>query len=155
MNVMDDRSRAGTLSVETVATADTPLPKGNDGTEICAICLDTIIDATEVSEGEDALFCEGKCQAWLNRRCACITKARFDRTSTSEAPFLCHDCEAEAQCDAIDSLQNEAAALRAEVVELKNALQEAENRAICLIDSMPKSSNPEPEQSTSWSTAVQ
>ena len=145
--VMDGRSRAGTLSVETVATADTPLPKGNDGTEICAICLDTIIDATEVSEGEDALFCD--------RRCACITKARFDRISTSEAPFLCHDCEAEAQCDAIDSLQNEAAALRAEVVELKNALQEAENRAICLTDSMPKSSNPEPEQSTSWSTAVQ
>ena len=80
-------SRVGTLSVETVATADTPLPRGNDGTEICAICLDTIIDATEVSEGEDALFCEGKCQAWLHRRCACITKARFDRISTSEAPF--------------------------------------------------------------------
>ena len=78
---------------------DTLLPKGNDGTEICAICLDIIIDATEVSEGEDALFCERKCQAWLHRRCACITKARFDRISTSEAPFLCHDCEAEAQCD--------------------------------------------------------
>ena len=97
--------------------------KNPSATCACAICLDAIVEATETSVGEEALFCEGHCQAWLHRRCAFITKARFVRISSSEVPFLCCYCQADTQHLATKLLQDEVAALRIEVAELRAALE--------------------------------
>ena len=44
-------------------------PVNSPGEEhiICPICLDPIIDATEDNEGQEAIFCESRCDAWLQR----------------------------------------------------------------------------------------
>ena len=120
-------------------------PSGNPtATCTCAICLDLIVEATETSMGDEALFCEGHCQVWLHRRCACVTKARFDCISSSEAPFLCHYCQGDAQRLWTKSLQNEVAALREEVSKLNDALQKAESKINC-------SSS---DKSTAWKNVV-
>ena len=129
--------------------------KNPSATCACAICLDAIVEATETSVGEEALFCEGHCQAWLHRRCAFITKARFVRISSSEAPFLCCYCQADTQHLATKLLQDEVAALRIEVAELKDTLQKAESRANCSTSDVRESPiSILPEQSTAWSNGV-
>jgi len=42
--------------------------KTNSSETLCSICENTIVEASETQQGEDALFCEGTCQAWVYRK---------------------------------------------------------------------------------------
>ena len=44
-----------------------------EGTK-CSICENIIAIASETDEGNDALFCEGFCQAWCHRKCIDLSK---------------------------------------------------------------------------------
>ena len=37
---------------------------------IFPVCLDCIIDATEHSDGQEAIFCESTCNTWIHQQCA-------------------------------------------------------------------------------------
>ena len=48
--------------------SNTPPPtttnKNKDSlTQVCPVCESNIVDSNELNEGEDAIFCEGECQA--------------------------------------------------------------------------------------------
>jgi len=58
--------------------------------EVCPMCLEPIVDASDQAEGHDAIFCEGDgCRAWHHRWCASVTKKRYALLSVSDAPFYC------------------------------------------------------------------
>ena len=51
-----------------MALSSTDNNTGSDSpAEICPMCCETILEATEDTEGQEALFCEGTCQKLLHR----------------------------------------------------------------------------------------
>ena len=90
---------------------------------VCPICINPIFDEVEDQHAQDAIFCDGKCQMWLHRWCASVTKERYNSLSGSDDPFLCPSCftaaqETEISClrECINTLKEELAALKAMVV---------------------------------------
>ena len=51
----------------------------------CPVCLDPIIEATDETNGQEAIFCENICNSWLHRQCAGL----YART---KGPFYCPHC---------------------------------------------------------------
>ena len=46
--------------------------------EVCPMCSEVIVEASEDTEGQDAIFCDGaECQVWHHRWCAGVTKRRY------------------------------------------------------------------------------
>ncbi len=44
--------------------------------EVCPMCSEAIVEASEDAEGHDAIFCAGAgCQVWYHRWCAGVTKS--------------------------------------------------------------------------------
>ena len=91
--------------------------------EVCDICCKHIEDATDESEGHDALFCEGECQCWLHRWCAGVSRKKFQQLTGSAEPFLCPACVSQKQQAVIEGLQGNIQALTAEVLELKATVE--------------------------------
>ena len=86
-NTQDMASENCTKEVEGEAEAEE-----QEEREVCPICCDEIDDATETSEGQEALFCEGTCQKWLHRWCAGVHKDSYASLALSGKPFLCPSC---------------------------------------------------------------
>ena len=57
---------------------------------VCPVCDIIIQEPTEDSQsaGDEAVFCEGKCEAWFHRKCAGLSKTAFLIASESECPFI-------------------------------------------------------------------
>ena len=72
--------------------------------ETCPICCETIVDAAENVEGQEALFCEGACQKWLHRWCTGVHKDSYAVLTSSEEPFVCPLCSLAEHCRLIKSL---------------------------------------------------
>ena len=106
---------------------DTKRPK--KGGE-CSICLDNIIDSG--AKRQEAIFCEGDCQAWLHRRCAGLTKQAFRFLSNSKTPFYCPHCHIRTQAAEIQNLKEELKKLTSELSQLKSPV------------SVPPTANPPP-----------
>ena len=87
-----------------------------------AVCEDTIREAKGRGKGQDAVFCDGSCHAWLHRHCAGLSRRRFEALANSEEAFLCPTCQREGQEGAITLLKDEVAALRAELLQLKDSV---------------------------------
>ena len=93
--------------------------------EVCPICLEPIVDASDQVEGHDAIFCEGDgCRAWYHRWCAGITKQRYALLSVSDAPFYCPCCVMEQQNKAIIALQDTVKTLTTQLSELQGKCAE-------------------------------
>ena len=57
-------------------------------------------------------LCEGRCQQWLHRCCAGLTKLSFESLSSESGnPFSCANCKMEAQSSQIAELQSAVADL--------------------------------------------
>ena len=50
----------------------------DDKCEVCIVCDCTILEASESTEGQDAVFCEGDCQGWIHRMCAGFSRPAFN-----------------------------------------------------------------------------
>ena len=80
----------------------------NSGSSVCCVCNCVIVEDTNESDGEDAIFCEG---SWLHRRCAGLSKPVFQHLSDSNKPFLCVYCLLSNQAVQIAKLQETLAQL--------------------------------------------
>ena len=60
--------------------------------EVCSICNKRIEERSARNKGEDAVFCEGKCQKWLHRHCAGLSQPCFKLINETDAPFTCVYC---------------------------------------------------------------
>ena len=93
----------------------------------CPICAKTVIDASESEEGDEAVFCEGECQCWLHRCCACLPKPEFDKLN-EEDPFYCPRCSILIQMKAIRELRDAVAILSTQVQDLQGVINDAGNK---------------------------
>ena len=61
---------------------------------ICPVCDEIVKEPSEDGKdpGDEALYCEGKCEAWYHRKCVGLSKCAYDLASESENPFYCLFC---------------------------------------------------------------
>ena len=83
------------------------------------MCCETIVEATEDTEGQEALFCEGTCQKWLHRWCAGVHKESYAALTLSVEPFMCPSCRLSEHCQLIKTLVETVESLKGEVQQLK------------------------------------
>jgi len=93
---------------------------------VCPICCNAIVDATETSEGEEALFCEGTCNKWLHRCCAGVHKDDYAVLATSSKPFFCPSCCLSEHRQLITTLIATVESLKDEIRELKKESEAAD-----------------------------
>jgi len=79
--------------------------KKNQRKEVCPICLEKIVDSTKTKTGQDAIFCEGACDAWLHRRCAGLSKPLCNTLEKSSDPFFCPHCQLKKYAGEIDKIK--------------------------------------------------
>ena len=96
--------------------------KTTESSEVCPICAEYIIDATDTHEGQEALFCEGTCQCWFHRWCAGVSQARYKLIRKSPEPFLCPTCTFDRKQAVIQDLQSNIQALTEEILQVKASL---------------------------------
>ena len=84
----------------------------------CLICDKNIRDN---KQGQESIFCEGKCQGWLHRTCACLSKKAFQAANVTTEPFYCQYCRCHNQEKEIARLQATVTALQTELSELKSS----------------------------------
>ena len=87
----------------------------------CPVCEEIIPDASKAEQVQDLIFCAGKCATWLHRQCAGLSVSAFKLLDNSEEPYLCPNCELDAQKIEMDDLKKQIADLRS-VVEQKVTL---------------------------------
>jgi len=107
--------RAGSVEPELTVEAEP------EHQAVCPICEQVIVDPSDEEDGEDSVFCDGECQCWLHRCCACLPKTAFEKLN-KQVPFYCPMCSSRIQTKAIDELRDTVAALSAQVQDLQTAL---------------------------------
>ena len=90
----------------------------NQGTK-CNICNKVIIDQSASHNGEDAIYCEGKCSSWLHRHCAGLSVSQFVHMSSASEPFYCVYCTLQKQAQEIDELKQTVKSLTSDITALK------------------------------------
>lgn len=131
-----------------------------ESNETCPICVKPVLDPDGESGGHDGLFCEGKCQVWIHRWCAGVTKERYDAISSTDDPFLCPTCSL-ANCQAtiatqsadISSLRLSINSLAEEVRELKSTVTSIQSQLQLAVRSNSPSQPAKPRDAarSTWS----
>ena len=95
-------------------------------TDPCAVLNLAIVDGRD-----EALFCEGKCQAWLYCGCVSVRSEQHRLLTASTEPFLCPTCGQEHNCNQaqISELKNTVEALKLELSQLKKAFSDLQDQA--------------------------
>ena len=84
----------------------------NPGPDTCPICNDLIQEARGNKKGQDAIFCDGSCQAWIHRRCASLNKCTFEKLAESSTEFFCPTCRLTTLEALVQDLQKQLRALQ-------------------------------------------
>ena len=64
--------------------------------EICFVCATIIREATTESEGDPALFCEGRHKRWAHTSCVGVSDVLYEGIQSCDTPWMCQDCSKEA-----------------------------------------------------------
>ena len=80
---------------------------------------EVIVDGSSSKKGQESIFCEGECSAWLHRCCARLSKTAFNAASRSKFFLLCPTCKL---------LANER-----DLMELRTRVDELENKLSVLL----------------------
>jgi len=85
----------------------------------CAVCDDKIVDGKD-----EALFCEGRCQLWMHRYCAGVSRSQFKSLGTStEMSYECATCFRESMAKRVQTLEDRVATILTEVSELQSVVK--------------------------------
>lgn len=122
--------------------------KENDPT-ICQVCCATITESSEGVVGEDAVFCEGDCKAWIHRKCLGMSILVYDKLSKCKDPYMCPHCTIFKQSNEITKLRNQVIDLTSELASMKTL----EQKVIDLEQKLSSVNEPS-SSSTSDSTAA-
>ena len=117
-----DMPRAKKRSANGLPVDSSTNEKTTGSSEVCPICAEHIIDATDTIEGQEALLCDGTCQCWFHRWCAGVSQAHYNLISKSPEPFLCPTCTFDRQQAVIQDLQSNVQALTEEILQVKASL---------------------------------
>ena len=81
----------------------------------CPVCTEEVIDGGGRKKGQESVFCDGRCQEWVHRQCAGLSKVAFQAVSNSEAQFRCPRCIIIQQAEEISALRTSVDALACDV----------------------------------------
>ncbi len=100
---------------------------------LCSICEKFILDDNKGQKGQDSIFCEGACQAWLHRGCTGLSKKKFLALKVSNESFSCVSCDLDVHSKELFTLSNDVKSLKEEFATLSQKLVESVNpTASCL-----------------------
>ena len=54
---------------------------------ICPVCDAVIVEDTDNETDDDAVFCEGICQAWIHQKCVSMSKVVYEKVGKSDDPY--------------------------------------------------------------------
>ena len=77
-----------------------------------------------MSPKDEALLCVGRCQQKVHRYCVSISEHHYRAQCKSRTPFLCPTCYRKQHEGEVNELKNTVEALRMEVSQLKELIQE-------------------------------
>ena len=119
-------------------TSDSSSPQAKDKKkkgECCPICLEQIVDANQKNRKcQDAIYCEGTCDAWLHRRCAGLSKTAFTLLQNTSTPFHFPHYQLKSYELIISNLKLNMATLEKKVTSLEEQLEAMKGPAPCLTD---------------------
>ena len=115
------------------------------------ICDETIKEPSKHRKGEDSIYYEGYCEAWIHRRCAGLSVTNFAALSDSgeDHTYFCLYCELHAQKAEMENLMSTITQLQTTLSELKRkldslrqtALQTSKPQALLLSNTSSKGTN--------------
>ena len=89
--------------------------------DICAVCDEPILEWSETSDGQEAIFCEGRCNAWMHRKCSGLSSTLFNILSNeSKEPYRCCHCIFTRQRDEINILKQLVESLTEKISSLES-----------------------------------
>ena len=90
----------------------------------CPICDETIKEPTKHRKGDDSIYCEGYCDAWIHRRCAGLSAATLAVLGEAgeDQTFFCLYCELQAHKAEIENLMSTITELQTCLFDLKRKL---------------------------------
>jgi len=100
----------------------------------CSVCSNIIVEynADKGVDGDDAMFCEGDCQAWVHRMCVGLNKQTYDAITEEDSPYLCPHCNIGEQTRSIHDLQTS--------TQLDESLKQMESRLLSSLQEVITSS---------------
>ena len=103
----------------------------SSASSVCPICDETIKEPSKHRKGEDSIYCEGYCEAWIHRRCAGLSVTNFAAFSDSgeNHTYFCLYCELQAQKAEIENLMSTITLLQTTLSELKRKLDSFQQTA--------------------------
>ena len=90
--------------------------------DCCHVCNEMIIEGDH-NKGEpedDAMYCEGKCDTWIHRKCAGLSKQQYEALTEEDAPYISPHCMLGNQALVIKELKDLVNTLSADILSLKN-----------------------------------
>ena len=81
----------------------------------CPVCTEEVTDGGGRKKGQESVFCDGRCQEWVHRQCAGLSKVAFQAVSNSDAQFRCPRCIIVQQAEEISALRASVDALACDV----------------------------------------
>ena len=88
--------------------------------DICQVCDTPIVEYSSTTEGEEDVFCEGQCNAWIHRKCSGLTSELFDIVSKSNKPLRCCYCMLTHQRSEINTLKHLVESLTIKISSLES-----------------------------------
>ena len=86
-----------------------------------SVCDDPILEWSETSDRQEAIFCEDHCNAWVYRKCSGLSSTLFDVLSNkSKELFHCCHCMFTHQRDEINILNQHVETLSETISSLKS-----------------------------------
>ena len=106
----------------------------------CPICEDTIKEPSKHRKGDDSIYCEGYCDAWIHRRCAGLSSTNFKILSKAgdDQTFFCLYCELQAHKAEIENLMSFFTELQKQLFDLKRKLEAIQAPATEQLPSRPR-----------------
>jgi len=102
---------------------------GGESPTNCLVCLNVIAECNEEQgvDGDDAIFCEGKCNSWIHRMCVGLSLKAYQELSNDDSPYLCPHCKITQQADEIEELKKVVSSLTTNLNSIKEELLKAKN----------------------------
>ena len=90
----------------------------------CPVCDETIKEPTKHRKGDDSIYCEGYCDAWIHRRCTGLSAATLAVLGEAgeDQTFFCLYCELQAHKAEIENLMSTITELQTCLFDLKRKL---------------------------------
>ena len=80
--------------------------KKTKGTSVCPVCDEVIKEPTKNKKGDEAIYCEGNCDAWLYRRCVGLSSSNFVELQNDDKASFCSHCQLKAYRAELDSFKS-------------------------------------------------